>query len=239
MPLLVAHQICKRFQEPQEVEVLKGVDVSLEAGEVIAIMGASGEGKSTLLHILGMLEPPSSGTLEICGVLAKPTAAARLRRRHMGFIFQAYHLLPDSTALDNVLLPAHIAGHAIFRGSEAYARALALLEHVGLGHRCLFLTKLLSGGEKQRVAIARALMNNPHILLADEPSGNLDQATSTQIHHLLIDAAKKHNKGLLIVTHHEGLAQLCDRRLILYQGKLYQNDVKNSNFGTHGKDTQH
>ncbi|MBS0624332.1 MAG: ATP-binding cassette domain-containing protein, partial [Verrucomicrobia bacterium] len=143
-----------------------------------------------------------------------------------GFIFQAYHLLGDSTVIYNVLIPALIAGRNIAKGSKAYRRAQQLLEHVGLSHRQDFLAKLLSGGEKQRVAIARALMNDPHLLLADEPSGNLDQTTSAHIHQLLIQAAKQHQKGLLIVTHNLELAALCDRRLILRGGKLYNEDTQ-------------
>jgi len=225
-PLLVAKNIKKTFSQPIELSILNGIDLCLHAGESIAIMGASGEGKSTLLHILGTLEPPTSGELEICGHQVTVSEAAKLRNRYIGFIFQAYHLLTDVTVLHNVLIPAQISGASITKGSPAYKRALDLLDHVGLSPRAHFLAKFLSGGEKQRVAIARALMNDTRLLLADEPSGNLDHTTSTHIHELLLQTAKQHNKGLLIVTHDTELAKLCDKRLILREGKIYNEDVR-------------
>lgn len=220
--LLKARGLTKQFSHPEKIDIIRGIDLDLFEGESIAIMGASGEGKSTLLHMLGTLEPISSGKLDICHTPVTPSTATSIRRTHIGFVFQAYHLLADYTVLQNVLIPAQISRKATGKGSEAYYRAIQLLGHVGLSQRGHFLTKLLSGGEKQRVAIARALMNQPQIILADEPSGNLDHATSQEIHKLLIDAARIQQKGLIVVTHDPELAQLCNRQLILKEGKLYE-----------------
>lgn len=218
--LLHAHQLRKSFFYPAQVEVLKGVSLTLARGESLAIMGASGEGKSTLLQILGTLETPTDGALHILGKPITSKNAPYARNHHIGFIFQAFNLLEDYTAFQNVLMPALIAGKDISKGSAAYLRALELLDRVGLSHRAYFSTKLLSGGEKQRVAIARALCNDPAILLADEPSGNLDDVTSQQIHNLLLHSSKELNKGLIVVTHNRSFATLCDRTLHLQKGVL-------------------
>ncbi len=186
-------------------------------GQTLAITGKSGEGKTTLLHILGTLESPSSGELAF-GLSASP---AVLRNRFIGFVFQTYNLLEDCTVLENVLMPAYIARMQTRKGSPAYNRALSLLEEVGLQDRIHFPAKLLSGGEKQRVAIARALCNDPELILADEPSGNLDHAHSFAIHQLLIGCAKKRNKALVIVTHDLELAKLCDTTRTLMDGVLH------------------
>lgn len=183
-------------------------------------MGTSGEGKSTLLQILGTLEAPTSGDLLIAGKSVLNTPLSILRNRHIGFVFQAFNLLEDYTVLQNVLMPALIGGKGIGKHSEAYSRALYLIERVGLKQRLHFHTKLLSGGEKQRVALARALCNDPEIILADEPSGNLDHNTSSHIHALLMEAVKEFNKALIVVTHDDTLAALCDRKLILCNGYL-------------------
>jgi lipoprotein-releasing system ATP-binding protein len=219
-PILSAKNIRKSFTTPYLIEILKGISLDLHPNESIAIIGASGEGKSTLLHILGTLEEASSGDLIISGesVLRKPSPI--LRNRHIGFVFQTFHLLEDYTVLHNVLMPALIAGKDIRKGGATYERAIELLCKVGLEKRIHFSTKLLSGGEKQRTSLARALCNDPEILLADEPSGNLDHETSQQIHQLLINSVKELNKGLIVVTHDMNLASLCDRRLILCDGRL-------------------
>jgi lipoprotein-releasing system ATP-binding protein len=218
--ILQAKQITKNFFTPGPVEVLKEIDLTIRKGESIAIVGKSGEGKSTLLHILGTLEKPCSGSLEICGQNTATASLSELRNRHIGFIFQSYHLLDDYTVLDNVLMPAKIARFATHKNSAAYQHALTLLENVGLKHRADFFTKLLSGGEKQRVAIARALCNDPDIILADEPSGNLDHAHSQEVHSLLMRLSKEFNKSLIVVTHDKEFASLCDQILLLKDGHL-------------------
>lgn len=220
MKILQARGIAKKFLTPAPVEVLKGIDLDLYAGESIAITGKSGEGKSTLLHILGTLEKPSSGLLEICGKDTVSASLSDLRNKSIGFIFQSYNLLDDYTTLDNVLMPAKIARMPTHVGSPAYERALMLLEAVGLKSRAGFLSKLLSGGEKQRAAIARALCNDPALLLADEPSGNLDHAHSQEVHSLLIHLCKEFNKSLIVVTHDKELSSLCHRTLLLKDGNL-------------------
>lgn len=212
--------IHKSFHHPTEVHILKGVNLKVKKGESVAIMGASGEGKSTLLHILGFLEPPCRGTLHIANNKSSNKNHATIRSQHIGFIFQAYNLLEDYTCLENILMPARIARKNTSKGSECYKRALQLLEEVGLTKRANFLTKLLSGGEKQRVAIARAFCNNPDIILADEPSGNLDHDTSEKIHELLLSSSKNNGKTLLVATHDKELAKLCDRCYLLQDGKL-------------------
>lgn len=219
-PVLSAKNIRKVFFRPAEIEILKGVSLDIYPGESIAIMGASGEGKSTLLHILGTLEEATSGELIIAGKSVQNNPPPSLRNCHIGFVFQSFHLLEDYTVLQNVLMPALIGGKQIHAQSEAYARAVDLVKKVGLEKRLEYPTKLLSGGEKQRTALARALCNDPEILLADEPSGNLDHTTSRQIQELLLGSVKEFNKSLVVVTHDEALASLCDRKLILWDGLL-------------------
>ncbi len=216
--ILEASNLKKSFSNPTKVEVIGGLSLALKSGESIAIMGASGEGKSTLLNLLGTLESPDSGEISICGESVCRRKAPKMRNRHIGFIFQSFHLLEEATALENTLMPAKIGRQ---NSSKAKKRALQLLEELGIEKRAHFPAKLLSGGEKQRVAIARALMNNPEILLADEPTGNLDHENSETIHHLLIHYAKKHGKGLIVVTHDPALAALCDRKLTLESGSLH------------------
>lgn len=218
--IILAKKLSKSFKSPHPVDVLKGIDLSIEKGSSVAIMGKSGEGKSTLLHLLGTLEKPTSGELEICGESVKSAPLAYLRNHHIGFIFQSFNLLEDYTVLDNVLMPAKIARMPTHRGSAAYQRALMLLELVGLSSRAHFIAKLLSGGEKQRVAIARALLNNPALILADEPSGNLDHSHSQAIHQLLLQLTRQEGKTLVVVTHDPELASLCDQIYILKDGTL-------------------
>ena len=214
-PILVAKNLTKTFFQPTRCDILKEVSLTVHEGETVAIMGPSGVGKSTLLHILGTLDSPSSGSLEISGKNALGDLSTLLRNQYIGFIFQSYNLLDEYTALDNVLMPAKIA-----RKGDQEAAAKKLLENVGLASHAGHLAKLLSGGEKQRVAIARALCNNPDLILADEPSGNLDDTHSTRIHDLLISSAKDLNKALIVVTHNFELAKQCDKIYTLHDGHL-------------------
>jgi lipoprotein-releasing system ATP-binding protein len=218
--ILKAEGISKSYYTPTKISILSGVDLSVEPGETVAIMGRSGQGKSTLLHLLGTLEKPCAGYLEIAGQKISVFNKSRVRNRHIGFIFQSFHLLEDYTSLENVLWPARIARENTAKGSPHYNHALSLLEEVGLKDRAHFHTKLLSGGEKQRIAIARALCNDPDIIFADEPSGNLDQQTSEIIHNLLLGFVKKGNKTLIVVTHNQDLTTLCDRTYNLHAGQL-------------------
>lgn len=220
MNLIEVENLHKQFERPTQMKVLRGLNLRVAKGEKIAIMGKSGEGKSTLLHILGALEKPTEGTLQFFGKPYQSQPLAKLRSSHIGFIFQAFNLLEEYTTLENLLMPAKIARKPVSKGSDAYKRACALLERVGLSERKDFPTKLLSGGEKQRVAIARAMMNDPDLLLADEPSGNLDSGTSKMIYKLLLDCVAETGKTLIVVTHDASLAQLCDRTLILKDGCL-------------------
>lgn len=220
--ILRAKKIKKAFYDPAHVEILDGLDLDIQRGETVAIMGRSGEGKSTLLQILGTLEDPCSGTLEIDDQPITFFNKSRIRNQKLAFIFQSFHLLEDYTALENVLMPARILRKNISSGSDAYKRGCDLLDMVGLSGRMQFNTKLLSGGEKQRVAIARALCNDPDIILADEPSGNLDKETSRHIHELLLNLALEHDKTLVFVTHDPDLAALCSTRYRLHN-KCLQN----------------
>ena len=218
--LLEAHHISKAFYHPKNVQILKEISLQVRAGESVAIIGRSGEGKSTLLQILGTLEEPCTGSLVIEGEKVTASNRTRLRNTKIGFVFQSFHLLEDYTALENVLMPARIARKPTGKGSQAEKRALDLLESVGLADRAHFHTKLLSGGEKQRVALARAMCNDPSLILADEPSGNLDSQTAQLIHTFLIDFACHPNKALLLVTHDRELAGLCSRQYELRNGTL-------------------
>lgn len=212
---ILAKNLHKTYKGTTPVKVLSGVTLEVHKNETLAIMGKSGEGKSTLLHILGTLEDFCEGTLEVCGHTIPSSYTSKIRNQHIGFIFQSYHLLDDYSALDNVLMPARIQ-----RKGVDEKKALELLDLVGLGARAHFLTKLLSGGEKQRVAIARALCNNPDLILADEPSGNLDRTNSKMICDLLLATVKQMGKTLIVVTHDKELAASCDRTLFLNDGKL-------------------
>lgn len=211
--ILEADNLTKVFDS---LEVLKGISLQVHPNETIAIMGKSGCGKSTLLHILGTLEAPTNGSLRICGQSTKNLST--LRNKHIGFIFQAYHLLEDFTVLDNVLMPLKIARN---ESKEGVARAKELLKEAGLEGKEGVLAKHLSGGEKQRVAIVRAIVNQPDLLLADEPTGNLDRGYSVEIQNLLLNKAKQLGKALIVVTHDEDFARKCDRILFLKDGRLY------------------
>jgi len=223
--VLRVQDIQKSFSLPTPLHLLRGISLEVGRGSAIAIMGKSGEGKSTLLHILGTLEKPTAGTIEICGERAAQSALSLLRNRHIGFIFQSYNLLEEYTTLDNVLMPARIARQSVQKGSPLYERALELLESVGLSARACFLAKVLSGGEKQRVAIARALCLSPDLILADEPSGDLDSAHSQEIHKLLLQLTRQQKKTLIAVTHDRELAALCDRIYLLKEGFLNEDPL--------------
>ncbi len=201
-----------------DLEVLKGVDFSAERSEVVSIMGASGAGKTTFLEILGTLSTPSSGSLTIDGtdVLSlKRRELASFRGRRIGFVFQFHHLLPEFTSLENIMIPALIAGRSV---SDARKEAEVLLDTVGLSGRAGHKPSELSGGEQQRVAIARALVNHPAVLLADEPTGNLDSHTKGEIHSLFFDLRERLGQTVVIVTHDPELAAMCDRSLVMRDG---------------------
>lgn len=203
-----------------DLQVLKGIDLEVNKGEVISIVGASGAGKTTLLHILGTLDRADSGILEINGIQINSlndTKLSEFRNKNIGFIFQFHHLLPEFTAIENVCIPAYIAGTS---SSAAEARAKELLEFLKIGHRLNHKPSELSGGEQQRVAVARALINNPAIVLADEPSGNLDSANAKDLHQLFFTLREKFNQTFIIVTHNEELANMADRKLTMKDGVI-------------------
>lgn len=204
------------------LEVLKGVSLEIARGEVVSVVGASGAGKTTLLQILGTLSAADSGRLTIdgCAVnVLKDKALSRFRNEKIGFVFQFHHLLPEFTALENVCIPAWIGGAS---REEAERRAGELLELVGLSDRRSHKPSQLSGGEQQRVAIARALVNSPAVLLADEPSGNLDSRNRDEIHRLFFDLRDRLGQTIVIVTHDEGLAAMADRRIEMRDGKIVE-----------------
>jgi lipoprotein-releasing system ATP-binding protein len=219
--LLAARRLCKRFRSGGAVvNVLQDMDFDLWSGETVAIIGASGIGKSTLLHILGTLDRPDSGSLRFNdeSVLDYPDdRLARFRNEAIGFVFQFHHLLPEFSALENTLMPALIQGWSRPRAAEA---ATAILERVGLQERLDYRVGKLSGGEQQRVALARALVLRPPVLLADEPTGNLDRANSEQIHRLLLELNAEISMTLVVVTHNLDLAACMARRVTLRDGRL-------------------
>jgi lipoprotein-releasing system ATP-binding protein len=200
--------------------VLKGVNVDIAKGEIVSIVGPSGCGKSTLLHILGTLDEAMEGKIVLQGKeihALKGEALAVFRNRHIGFVFQFHHLLPEFSALENVCIPGWIAG---FRKKDVERRALELLRDLGVGHRVENKPGELSGGEQQRVAVARALINNPDIVFADEPTGNLDTANAKELHQLFFDLRRQFRQTFLIVTHNEELATMSDRLLHMKDGKI-------------------
>ncbi len=221
MPVVQAREIRKAFKEGRgEVNVLNGVSLSLDSGEVTALEGPSGSGKTTLLSILGCILTPSSGELVIDGVSVdpkKPNGLPGIRRRSIGFVFQQYNLFPALSALENVEYALNIKG---LRGAQARREAEVVLEKVGLSDRLSFLPRDLSGGQKQRVAIARALGGDPKVLLADEPTANLDSQTGLQVLELFRKLAKEENRALLIVTHDPKVRTISDRVVRIQDGQL-------------------
>lgn len=215
--MIKASEIYKRFAT---VEALRGVSLEVARGEIVAIVGASGAGKSTLLQILGTLMAADSGRVEIAGrdcTAMGESELATFRNQHLGFVFQFHHLLPEFTALENVAMPALIGGA---ERKEAFARAAELIDMVGLTDRAAHKPVELSGGEQQRVAIARALINRPSVVLADEPTGNLDTASRDQIHSLLLDVRRKFNQTIVMVTHDMSLADSVDRKIVMSDGAI-------------------
>lgn len=227
--ILEARNIHKTFpiarNNREGLHVLRGIDLSIEEGEIVAIVGPSGAGKSTLLHILGALDRPSEG--EVCfqgkNIFSmNDEELARFRNQNIGFVFQFHHLLPEFTALENVAMPAMIDGKKFERVKEAAAN---LLSEVGLGDRLHHRPSELSGGEQQRVAVARALMNAPALVLADEPSGNLDSVNSEKLHDLLWNLSKSKRQTFVIATHNTALAQRADRVLRIVDGRVEQDSL--------------
>ena len=220
-PALRTHELVKVFGAGETaVHALDGVSVEIAVGEMVAIMGQSGSGKSTLLHLLGALETPTQGEISLGGVRydgLDDAGLTRLRRDRIGFVFQFFNLLPALSAEENVLLPALIAGR---RDDAIRQRARDLLERVGLGHRTTHLPSELSGGEQQRVSIARALLTEPELVLADEPTGNLDSRSSADVLELLSDLNRTEGQTLVIVTHDPGAAAIAERVIFLRDGRV-------------------
>ncbi len=221
-PPLVARELRRSYPgvSGPELHILRGVDLSVEWGEAVAIVGASGSGKSTLLHLLGALDRASGGSVHVGGAdiaTLSEEEAAELRNRRIGFVFQFHHLLRDFTALENVMMPALIRGDGT---AVARTRATKLLDQVGLGGRLSHKPRKLSGGEQQRVAVARALVNDPVMVLADEPTGDLDTATSKDVQDILFEMKERHGVALVVVTHNRELAGKAEKVLRLREGVL-------------------
>nr|WP_294862220.1 ABC transporter ATP-binding protein [uncultured Fluviicola sp.] len=215
--MLVAKGIQKKYGQ---LEVLKGIDLEIQSGEIVSIVGSSGAGKTTLLQILGTLDKPDSGLLTLNGVnpfSLSSKGLAEFRNQKIGFIFQFHQLLPEFTALENVVMPALIGGKGM---TESKERAKQLLDKLGLNDRGNHQPAALSGGEQQRVAVARALMNEPDIIFADEPSGNLDSKNAAELHQLFFDLRKEFGQTFVIVTHNNLLAEMADRSIVMADGSL-------------------
>ena len=215
--MIHVENIVKRFGE---LEVLHGLSFSVERGEIVSIVGASGAGKSTLLQIIGTLMSPDAGSVTINGrdvAGMSDNELSEFRNRHVGFVFQSHHLLEEFSAVENVMMPMLIAG---VKRAEAQRHAAELLELVQMSHRLEHRPSALSGGEQQRVAIARALANNPSVVLADEPTGNLDTATRDEIQRLFFDLRERTNQTFIIVTHDEALAEKSDRKIVMSDGRI-------------------
>lgn len=223
---LTARSVYKSYwMKPHRLNIINGADLSVDAGDRVAVVGMSGAGKSTLLHILGALDTPDAGSVIIdgqdTGTLSK-AAKAQLRARKIGFVFQSYNLLPEMNIVENVMLPAMALSSVNCVMEPFRRRAVELLEKAGMGHRLGHRPLELSGGEQQRVAIARALMNRPMIVLADEPTGNLDEKTGARVLEMLFSFAGEAGSSLVIVTHNERIADACSRKLRLVQGRIEQ-----------------
>lgn len=219
--ILQCHNLFKTYNDGAiDTQVLNGVSLSLTKGELVSIVGSSGSGKSTLLHILGALDTPSSGNISFLGEdlgALSMNRQAKLRNQHLGFVYQFHHLLADFSALENVAMPLLIRGEKL---SQAKLLARKLLEKVGLGHRIEHRPAELSGGERQRVAIARALINRPALVLADEPTGNLDYSTALSIYDLMRELNQESETAFLVVTHDNDLADKMERKLHMKDGRL-------------------
>jgi len=218
--MIVAKDIHKSYEH---LEVLKGINLEIGKGEIVSIAGASGAGKSTLLHILGTLDRADRGTVRIGDTDLQSLSSRKLsafRNRNIGFVFQSHHLLPEFNAVENVCMPAYISG---MNKSEAEDKAIQLLTLMKLHDRLLHRPSELSGGEQQRVAVARALINDPAVIFADEPSGNLDSASAKALHELFFELRNKLNQTFVIVTHNEELSTMTDRRLVMNDGLLSNN----------------
>ena len=226
MAFVEVRELVKSYTAPGgRLEVLRGLDLDIAQGEMVAIVGASGVGKSTLLHVIGGLDALDGGMVRIGDASIDQMddeARVRFRNRHVGFVFQFHHLLPEFTAVENVAMPLFIAGRP---GREARAHAEELLGRVGLGHRLEHRPGALSGGEQQRVAVARALVCQPSVLLADEPTGNLDEATGAELQSLLREMHREHGLTSIIVTHNATLAAACDRVVRLEGGRLVKRET--------------
>ena len=215
--MIQAENIVKKYGD---LEVLRGVDLTVDSGEIVSIVGASGAGKTTLLQILGTLALPDAGSLSVGGQSTSGMSRRELsafRNAHLGFVFQFHRLLPEFNALENVMMPAWIAGQ---KDNGTRSRATQLLNDLGLGHRLDHNPAELSGGEQQRVAVARALMNEPSVLLADEPSGNLDSENASALHDLFFDLRARLGQTIVLVTHNEDLANRADRMLRMADGRF-------------------
>jgi lipoprotein-releasing system ATP-binding protein len=225
--LVLIENLKKSFQhEGRTLDVLKGIDLNIYPGQILAIVGPSGAGKSTLLHCMGTLDLPTSGKIRLGSeelTTMSPTRLAAVRNRTIGFVFQFHHLLPEFNALENVMLPGLIQGRP---RKEMEKRARALLEEVGLGSRTTHRPGELSGGEQQRVAVARALALDPKLLLADEPTGNLDTATSDAVHDLFFQINREHGTTIVVVTHNPAFAERMPRVVNMRDGRVEHDDVR-------------
>lgn len=215
--MLKATGLKKRYGQ---LDVLRGIDLEIQSGEIVSIVGSSGAGKTTLLQLLGTLDKPDSGNVELDGInpfQLSQKELARFRNTQIGFVFQFHQLLPEFSALENVMMPALISG---ITKSDAQNRALSLLEKLGLSDRANHQPSALSGGEQQRVAVARALVNQPKVIFADEPSGNLDSKNAKELHELFFDLRRDLGQTFVIVTHNNQLAEMADRSLVMSDGQL-------------------
>ena len=221
-PVMLLQGVEKSYNlgRPNEMRVLSGADLRIHEGEIVGLIAPSGAGKSTLLHIAGLLDTPDAGQIDLCGqAMARATDAARsaARSRDVGFVYQFHHLVPEFSALENIVLPQLALGHG---EGAARARAAALLDRVGLSQRAQHRPAQMSGGEQQRVAICRALANSPRMLLADEPTGNLDPDTADMVFDMLLDLVRASNMAALVATHNHALAARMDRVVVLSQGQI-------------------